>query len=585
MTEVLELVSTDALLKLMPRQMAIHVRDGKPKTLEAAANLADDFVITRGWTYNVVTESDRSANQGRQHKKDERAHHLGKQHSSEVKQKSPNPQESTGKKSDQNGRGLPKFDKQNRPRCFECNQYGHFAAECHGKRRDGSKPKLEAINFAKPLTPRQESDLVITEVNRQTLVSGTVNGKSVNRVLLDTGAERTLVDSSLIQEKDKTGEIIRVRAFNGTISALSLAKVRIQIGEYGDDLTVAVQENLGYDALLGTDFPELWGVGRRLLYNELINVAQTRSQKRDTEHTSVPASFKEVEPETPEPESEQSESEEEKAETDQLWQDPSSDNPVILSSDIDVQSEEEDQPDSRSSRRKARAIFSSNKDNHPLDHDKTEFLKEQKQDETLKQCWSKANKEDSEFVEKDDLLWRKSEDRLREEKLQLCVPRQHRTLVLSLAHRPGHLGRDKTTQRILDDYFWPGVHTDVKKLCLSCPECQKAAHQTKHRVPLKPLPVIDVPFARIGMDMVGPLPRTKGVVVVDFATRWPEAIPLRKTDSQTIADELLVLFTRVGTPEEILTDCGTNFCESPHAGTTQTNGSKGNQDDTIPSRI
>ena len=84
MTEVLELVSTDVLLKLMPRQMATHVRDGKPKTLEAAANLADDFVITRGWTYNVVTESDRSANQGRQHKKDERAHHLGEQHGSEV---------------------------------------------------------------------------------------------------------------------------------------------------------------------------------------------------------------------------------------------------------------------------------------------------------------------------------------------------------------------------------------------------------------------------------------------------------------------------------------------------------------------
>ena len=190
----------------------------------------------------------------------------------------------------------------------------------------------------------------------------------------------------------------------------------------------------------------------------------------------MPASFKEVEPETPEPESELSESEEEEAETDQLWQDSSSDNPVILSSDIDVQFEEDDQPDSRSSRRKARAIFVSNKDNHPLDHDKTEFLKEQKQDETLKQCWSKANKEDSEFVEKDDLLWRKSEDRLREEKLQLCVPRQHRTLVLSLARRPGHLGRDKTTQRILDDYFWLGVHADVKKLCLSFPECQKASH-------------------------------------------------------------------------------------------------------------
>ena len=128
-TEVLELVSTDAHLKLMPRQMATRVRDGNPKTLEAAANLADDFVIIWGWTYNAVTESDRSVNQGRQHKKDERPHHLGKQHSSEVKQKSPNPQESTGNKSDQNDKGVPKFDKQNRPRWFECNQYGQFAAE------------------------------------------------------------------------------------------------------------------------------------------------------------------------------------------------------------------------------------------------------------------------------------------------------------------------------------------------------------------------------------------------------------------------------------------------------------------------
>ena len=48
-------------------------------------------------------------------------------------------------------------------------------------------------------------------------------------------------------------------------------------------------------------------------------------------------------------------------------------------------------------------------------------------------------------------------------------------------------------------------------------------------------------------------------MVVDFATGWPEAILLQKNDSQGIAGELLVLFTRVGTPEEILTDCGTNF--------------------------
>ena len=50
MKEVLDLVSTKVLLKLMPRQMVTHVRDEKPKTLEAAANLANNFMVNRGRT-------------------------------------------------------------------------------------------------------------------------------------------------------------------------------------------------------------------------------------------------------------------------------------------------------------------------------------------------------------------------------------------------------------------------------------------------------------------------------------------------------------------------------------------------------
>lgn len=45
----------------------------------------------------------------------------------------------------------------------------------------------------------------------------------------------------------------------------------------------------------------------------------------------------------------------------------------------------------------------------------------------------------------------------------------------------------------------------------------------------------------------------------DYATRYPEAIPLRLIDAEHIAEELVQIFTRVGIPEEILTDQGTNF--------------------------
>ena len=105
---------------------------------------------------------------------------------------------------------------------------------------------------------------------------------------------------------------------------------------------------------------------------------------------------------------------------------------------------------------------------------------------------------------------------------------------------------------------------DVSDHCCSCLECQKSSPRGNNKAPLVPLPVIDVPFKRIAMDIVGPLPRSSSgnrfiLVICDYASRYPEAIPLRRIDASHIANELVKLFARVGVPEEILTDQGTNF--------------------------
>ena len=72
------------------------------------------------------------------------------------------------------------------------------------------------------------------------------------------------------------------------------------------------------------------------------------------------------------------------------------------------------------------------------------------------------------------------------------------------------------------------------------------------------------PFARIAMDIVGPLPRSKSghkyiLVICDYATRYPEAVPLRSCEAEKIAEELIKLFSRMGIPKEILTDQGSSF--------------------------
>ena len=101
-------------------------------------------------------------------------------------------------------------------------------------------------------------------------------------------------------------------------------------------------------------------------------------------------------------------------------------------------------------------------------------------------------------------------------------------------------------------------------MCASCPVCQKAGPAITARAPLQPLPVIREPFTRIAMDVVGPLKRTKRgnkyvLVVMDYATKWPEAFALKNIVSETIVDCLVELTARLGIPTESLSDNGTNF--------------------------
>uniref|UniRef100_A0A9J8CRS1 Gypsy retrotransposon integrase-like protein 1 n=1 Tax=Cyprinus carpio carpio TaxID=630221 RepID=A0A9J8CRS1_CYPCA len=138
---------------------------------------------------------------------------------------------------------------------------------------------------------------------------------------------------------------------------------------------------------------------------------------------------------------------------------------------------------------------------------------------------------------------------------------------MELAHsRPmaGHLGVQNTIQRIRDRFHWPGLDTEVKRFCQACPTCQRMSPRTPPPSPLISLPIIEVPFKWIGMDLVGPLPKSAQgqehiLVIVDYATRYPEAIPLWKATAKAIAQELFLLCSRVGIPAEILTDQGTPF--------------------------
>ena len=49
------------------------------------------------------------------------------------------------------------------------------------------------------------------------------------------------------------------------------------------------------------------------------------------------------------------------------------------------------------------------------------------------------------------------------------------------------------------------------------------------------------------------------MTMVDYATRYPEAVALRTIETERVAEALVEIITRVGVPREMLTDQGAQF--------------------------
>jgi len=72
------------------------------------------------------------------------------------------------------------------------------------------------------------------------------------------------------------------------------------------------------------------------------------------------------------------------------------------------------------------------------------------------------------------------------------------------------------------------------------------------------------PFECIALDIVGPPPHSRRgnqyiLVICDYATRCPEALPIHFIDAGIVAEQLIQLFAKMGIPKEIFLDQGTNF--------------------------
>jgi hypothetical protein len=127
----------------------------------------------------------------------------------------------------------------------------------------------------------------------------------------------------------------------------------------------------------------------------------------------------------------------------------------------------------------------------------------------------------------------------------------------------GHLGVEKTYDRIKGKYYWNQMYDDIKEYIRTCNTCQRFGRPEK-KEPLHPIKV-GQPFERIGIDIVGPLPETGNknkyiVVAMDYFTKWPEAKALSNATAENVAKFIYEdIICRHGVPKILLSDQGSHF--------------------------
>jgi transposase InsO family protein len=127
----------------------------------------------------------------------------------------------------------------------------------------------------------------------------------------------------------------------------------------------------------------------------------------------------------------------------------------------------------------------------------------------------------------------------------------------------GHFASKTMYEKLKERYYWKGMKQDIEEYVRTCDSCQRRNRpNNKHELhSIK----IKEPWYQMGIDIVGPLPRTQRgkkyiVVAMDYFTKWPEARALTEATAEKVSEFIYEdIICRHGCPKKILSDRGSHF--------------------------
>lgn len=164
-----------------------------------------------------------------------------------------------------------------------------------------------------------------------------------------------------------------------------------------------------------------------------------------------------------------------------------------------------------------------------------------------------------------------------DEMLTMYVPdalvrdRKVREVLMEHGHATlGHSGDEKLQAYMKQSFYWPGMTTDIRQYCKTCPSCQACKPSTqKQEGLLHALPMPERPWQVIGMDFMGPFQISKIgkeeydflLVCIDHFSNEVELVPVHVEDNAEQVAQAYIsrVYCHHGIPEVIVSDRDRRF--------------------------
>jgi transposase InsO family protein len=558
--KILEQVVMERLLDAVSPELRSWLKDQKPKTAEELGNLANLHVQSR----KGPLVAGRYVSYTKPIKPEDRNKPIQNAEGPNVKPvtlqkpESPSPVNVTSHRPPTAIR--PPF------KCYKCGKEGHMSFNCN---RGRGRPAQGYLLCTTPLKSHYCSE------SPGCFITGKIEGRAAV-MMIDSGCSKTLIHEKFLnwRKPNLTGENITVLTATGERVTVPLAVVTIESPQGIHKELVGVTAKLPVDCLLGRSSFGQTLSKRNVLDQWEKNISLNDGVNSDGKEEALVVTRKQAAEMAQRRVDELVDRENELSQR-SLSKPARGSNGLMEGDLLTLFKEDEGMPVDNITCEKETKGVSSEIPINILDRNTTQLITDQQKDITLdkilKQATSTIPEKEGYYYDRGILMHRKLQSELPNTVRnvdRIVPPEAYRSEILRVAHTiplAGHMGIRKTLDRITMHFFWPGVRADVKNYCATCPQCQLVTRKMKaDRAPLRPTEVICDPFRKIAIDIVGELPKSSSgykyiLTIVDYATRYPEAIPLRSINSKVIADALIQFFSRVGIPEELVSDQGSNF--------------------------